>query len=77
MEVSQLYEHDDGSATVVFELTKEESGLMLVNGVRAAIMDGLKQGEKWSDKGKSDLDNPEWRWDVDGKESKAHRSLPE
>ena len=46
MQVLDITEHDDGSATFQFDLTSEEVKLFLDWAIKEAIKYGLKQGEK-------------------------------
>jgi hypothetical protein len=47
MQVISFKENEDGSAIVTFDLTDEEKELFLINGIRAAILDGLKATKGW------------------------------
>jgi hypothetical protein len=47
MKIENFIENEDGSATITFDLTDEEKELFLINGIRAAILDGLKATKGW------------------------------
>jgi hypothetical protein len=47
MKIENFIENEDGSATITFDLTDEEKELFLINGLRAAILDGLKATKGW------------------------------
>lgn len=59
MEVQEVSEHEDGSATFTFILTKEEKELLLINGIRAAIIAGIEQGKEWNDDSEASMGNTE------------------
>lgn len=42
MKVTDLIEHEDGSATVTFDMTKEETAAILESALRIALIEGLK-----------------------------------
>lgn len=46
MQVLDITEHEDGSATFHFDLTSEETKLLLDWAIKEAIKNGIKQGEK-------------------------------
>jgi hypothetical protein len=45
MQVNDVYEHEDGSATLHFELTNEEVKLLLDWAIKEAIKNAIKLGE--------------------------------
>jgi hypothetical protein len=47
MQVLSFKENEDGSATITFDLTDEEKELFLVNGIRAALLEGIKEATGW------------------------------
>ena len=49
MEVKLIKEHEDGSASFVFDCTPEELTSLVLYGIRTAVMDGIKRGEEWND----------------------------
>jgi len=49
MDVKLVKEHEDGSATFTFNLTPIEAEMLLINGIRAALLAGIEQGKEWHD----------------------------
>ncbi len=47
MNVKMIRENSDGSADFEFNLSPEEMELMLINGIRAAILAGMEQAKAW------------------------------
>lgn len=46
MNVNLIKEHEDGSATFQFDLTKDEANALLTFGILEAIKAGLREGER-------------------------------
>lgn len=46
MNVNLIKEHEDGSATFQFDLTKDEAQSLLTYGILEAIKAGLREGER-------------------------------
>jgi hypothetical protein len=46
MNVNLIKEHEDGSATFQFDLTKDEANALLTYGILEAIKAGLREGER-------------------------------
>jgi hypothetical protein len=46
MNVEMIKEHEDGSATFMFDLTNEEAKALLSFGILEAIKAGIRSGEK-------------------------------
>jgi hypothetical protein len=44
--VDLIKEHEDGSATFQFDLTKDEANALLTYGILEAIKAGLREGER-------------------------------
>lgn len=49
MEVNLIKEHEDGSATYRFEMTQEESKMMVIFGIRRAMEEAVQRGKEWYD----------------------------
>lgn len=56
MNVNLIKEHEDGSATFQFDLTKDEANALLTYGILEAIKAGLREGERLTVEGK-DIEN--------------------
>lgn len=56
MNVQQIKEHEDGSATFQFDLTKDEANALLTYGILEAIKAGLREGERLTVEG-DDIEN--------------------
>jgi hypothetical protein len=57
MEVQEVCEHEDGAATFTFKLTEVEKKMLLINGIRAAIMAGIEYGKEWHDDSEVSMGN--------------------
>jgi hypothetical protein len=57
MFVEQMFEHEDGSASFRIDCTREETKLLLIFAVKAAILNGLKEAKEWKDDSEVDLGN--------------------
>lgn len=47
MEVELIEEHKDGSASFRFDMTPEETEMMVLFGIRRAVEEGIKQAMEW------------------------------
>ena len=47
MQVKLIKENPDGSAVFTFDMTPEETEMLLLNGIRCAIEAGIKSGTEW------------------------------
>ena len=56
MNVNLIKEHEDGSATFQFDLTKDEANALLTYGILEAIKAGLREGERLTVEG-DDIEN--------------------
>jgi hypothetical protein len=54
--VDLIKEHEDGSATFQFDLTKDEAQALLTYGILEAIKAGLREGERLTVEGE-DIEN--------------------
>ena len=50
MKVEMVKEHEDGSATFIFDMTDEEKESIVVFGLRRALEEAVARGEEWHDK---------------------------
>jgi hypothetical protein len=55
MNVEMIEEHEDGSATFTFELTKEEQVIFINLGIITALKMGIEEGTKYV--GNTDMGN--------------------
>lgn len=46
MNVNLIKEHENGDATFMFDLTKDEANALLTYGILEAIKAGLREGER-------------------------------
>ena len=60
MEVKLIKEHEDGSASFLFDCTPEELTSLVLYGIRCAVMDGIKRGEEWNDNSQANSSNTEF-----------------
>ena len=56
MNVQLIKEHENGDATYMFDLTKDEANALLTFGILEAITAGLREGERLTVEGK-DIEN--------------------
>lgn len=49
MEVNLIKEHDDGGATFRFDMTPEETAMMVLFGIRRALEEAVQHGKEWYD----------------------------
>ncbi|WP_411028661.1 hypothetical protein [Salmonella sp. s60093] len=56
MNVQLIEEHENGDATYMFDLTKDEANALLTFGILEAIKAGLREGERLTVEGK-DIEN--------------------
>jgi hypothetical protein len=54
--VQLIKEHEDGSASYQFDLTKDEANALLTYGILEAIKTGLREGERLTVEG-DDIEN--------------------
>jgi hypothetical protein len=47
MKVSEMKEHDDGSATIVLDLTESEKEILILNGIKHAFLASLENLKEW------------------------------
>ena len=47
MQVKLIKENPDGSAVFTFDMTPEETEMLLLNGIRCAIEAGIARGNTW------------------------------
>lgn len=56
MNVQLIKEHENGDATFMFDLTKDEANALLTFGILEAIKAGLREGERLTVEG-DDIEN--------------------
>jgi hypothetical protein len=49
MQVTNVVEHEDGSATFTFAMTSEESRALLTFGIVTAIQNGIQEATQYAD----------------------------
>ena len=59
MNVQLIKEHENGDATFMFDLTKDEANALLSFGILEAIKAGLREGERLTVEGK-DIENSDY-----------------
>jgi hypothetical protein len=47
VQVKLIKENPDGSAVFTFDMTPEETEMLLLNGIRSAIVAGIARGNAW------------------------------
>jgi len=47
MKIEEFIENEDGSATIKLDLTEDEKELLILNGIKHAILAGLRGIEEW------------------------------
>jgi hypothetical protein len=53
MQVTTIQEHTDGSATIMFDMNKEEHDALLSYGILEALKAGIRAGEKLTCEGEN------------------------
>jgi hypothetical protein len=55
MKVTEMNEHEDGSATIVLDLTESEKEILILNGIKHAFLASLENLKEWIPEEQKDL----------------------
>jgi hypothetical protein len=55
MKVTEMNEHEDGSATIVLDLTESEKEILILNGIKHAFLASLENLKTWIPEEQKDL----------------------
>jgi len=47
MEVKLIKENEDGSAVFEFNMSEKEKEMLLINGIRTALLAGIEDSKEW------------------------------